>query len=108
MDVLVILAGSWSEVSSPREIAGGAPRPTGMTQVGTSSGWPESIEKSSNRCSMVGGPLARRQWRGDPPAGKVLRRNFLVDLGRRILRMPHTRYLLSLLMERPQDHGGGV
>lgn len=38
MNVLVILAGSWAEVSSPREIAGGAPRPTGMTKVGTSSG----------------------------------------------------------------------
>lgn len=54
-----------------------------MTKVGTSSGWPESIAKSSNRCSMVGGPLAHRLWRGDPPAGRVLRRNFLVYLGRK-------------------------
>lgn len=46
MDVLGILAASWAEVSSPRIFADGAPRPTGMAKVGTSSGWPESITGS--------------------------------------------------------------
>lgn len=42
IDVLRILAGSLAEVhvSSPREIACGAPRPTGIAKVCTSSGWP--------------------------------------------------------------------
>lgn len=42
IDVLRILAGSLAEVhvSSPREIACGAPRPTGIAKVCISSGWP--------------------------------------------------------------------
>lgn len=32
MDVLGILAGSWAEVSLPREIAGGALQPTGIAK----------------------------------------------------------------------------
>lgn len=41
------------------------------------------MSRPSGWQSMVGDPLAIRQWRGDPPADRVLRQNFLVDLERK-------------------------
>lgn len=41
------------------------------------------MSRPSGWQSMVGDPLASRQWRGDPPADRVLRQNFLVDLERK-------------------------
>lgn len=41
------------------------------------------MSRPSRWQSMAGGPLASRQWRGDPPAGRLLQQNFLVDLERK-------------------------
>lgn len=41
------------------------------------------MSRPSGWQSMVGDPRASRQWRGDPPADRVLRQNFLVDLERK-------------------------